>query len=143
MTNYILKRNENEENILLFQEKSSYSFTSFKNYKGVKKITVFDEDMLSAIWLSKLQKQYNRLLKIIYSLILSDDSNSGDVLIAHTELERIKEYLESLKIKGLSKKYYDNFKGKLYVLELELKKVHVINLQNEIEEREYENGKSR
>ena len=40
MNSYILKKNKKDEDILLFQEKISYSFTPKKSYKWVKKVTV-------------------------------------------------------------------------------------------------------
>lgn len=143
MTSYILKKSDEKQDILLYQEKHSYSFTPKNNYKWVKKITILDEDMLSSIWENKLNKDYNRLLKIIYSLVSSDDTNSGDVLVAYTEIERIRQYLNSLQLKGLKQDIYEKFVKKLYVLELELKKIHVMELKDEIEERDWEHGKSR
>lgn len=140
MTSYILKKNEEAKDVLLYQETSSYSFTPKKNFKWVKKVTVLDEDMLNAIWGNKLNKEYERLLKIVYVLISSDDTTSGDVLVAYTEINRIKEYLENLMKKRLDKKIYEKYKQKLFLLELELKKVHVMELEDEIEE---ERGMSR
>lgn len=140
MTSYILKNTEEEKNVLLYQEKHSYSFTPKNSYKWIKKITVLDEDMLSSVWEQKIIKDYNRIIKIIYSLISSDDTTSGDVLIAFTEINRIKEYLTSLEKKGLKKEFIDKYLKKLYILELELKKVHVMELTEEIEE---ERGRGR
>ena len=91
MNSYILKNNKEDNDILLYQEKVSYSFTPKKSYKEVKKITILDPDMLSEIWEHKLSKEYERLLKIIYSLVSDPNTTSGDVLIAYTEIERIKE----------------------------------------------------
>lgn len=139
MNSYILKNKKISENILLYQEQNSYSFNP-KKFKKVKKITILDDDILSSIWQNKVIKEYNRLLEIIYSLISSDDTTSGDVLVAYTEIERIKEYLLSLVEKGLKKEFAQKYINKLYVLELELKKVHVMELQEEISE---EKGRGR
>lgn len=132
MNSYILKKNNKDEDILLYQEKVSYSFTPKKTYKWVKKVTVLDPDMLSGIWENKIIKEYNKLLKIIYSLISSDDTDSSDVLVTYTELERLKQYLLSLEEKGLKKEFINKYLKKLYILELELKKVHVMELTEEI-----------
>ncbi len=133
MTSYILKNNDEKEKVLLYQEKTSYSFNPKKQYKRVKKITVLDPDMVSSIWDTKVNKEYTKLINIVYDLITSDDTTSGDVLVAYTEINRIKEYLQSLRIKGLKKDIYDKYMKKLYVLELELKKVHVMELEEEID----------
>lgn len=132
MNSYILKKNKKDEDILLFQEKVSYSFTPKKSYKWVKKVTVLDPDMLSSIWENKITKEYNKLLKIIYGLISSDETDSSNVLVTYTEIERLKQYLLSLEIKGLKKEFINKYLKKLYILELELKKVHVMELTEEI-----------
>ncbi len=132
MNSYILKKNKKDEDILLFQEKISYSFTPKKSYKWVKKVTVLDPDMLSSIWENKIIKEYNKLLKIIYGLISSDETDSSNVLVTYTEIERLKQYLLSLEVKGLKKEFINKYLKKLYILELELKKVHVMELTEEI-----------
>ena len=133
MTSYILKNNKKSKDILLFEEKESYSFTPKKTYKWVKKITILDTEMLSEVWENKINKEYDKLLKLIYSLISEEDTTSGDVLIAYTEIDRIKKYLMSLREKGLKKEIIEIYLKKLYILELELKKVHVMELTEEIE----------
>ena len=133
MTSYILKNNKKSKDILLFEEKESYSFTPKKTYKWVKKVTILDTEMLSEVWENKINKEYEKLLKLIYSLISEEDATSGDVLIAYTEIERIKKYLISLREKGLKKEIIEKYLKKLYILELELKKVHVMELTEEIE----------
>lgn len=133
MTSYILKNNKKSKDVLLFEEKESYSFTPKKTYKWVKKVTILDTEMLSKVWENKINKEYEKLLKLIYSLISEDDTTSGDVLIAYTEIDRIKKYLLSLKEKGLKKEIIEKYLKKLYILELELKKVHVMELTEEIE----------
>ena len=97
--------------------------------------------MVSSILEDKVVKAYNRLIKIIYSLITAgDETTSGDVLVAYTELDRIRNILLYKYNQYLKKQFVDKYMKKLYVLELELKKVHVMELTDEIEE---ERGKSR
>ena len=88
--------------------------------------------MLNPLWEHKLNKEYEKLLKIIYALVSNDDTTSDDVLVAYTEINRIKEYLLSLREKGLKKEILEKYVKKLYILELELKKVHVMELTEEI-----------
>lgn len=132
MSSYILKNNKEEHKVLLYQEKASYTFSPKKGYNEVKKITILDPNMLNTLWEHKLDKEYSKLLKLIYSLVSNDDTTSTDVLIAYTEIERIKEYLLTLKNKGLKKELLEKYLKKLYILELELKKVHVMELTEEI-----------
>lgn len=132
MSSYILKNNKEEHKVLLYQEKASYTFSPKKGYNEVKKITILDPNMLNTLWEHKIDKEYSKLLKLIYSLVSTDDTTSTDVLIAYTEIERIKEYLLTLKNKGLKKELLDKYLKKLYILELELKKIHVMELTEEI-----------
>ena len=132
MSSYILKNNKEEYKVLLYQEKASYTFSPKKGYNEVKKITILDPNMLNTLWEHKIDKEYSKLLKLIYSLVSNDDTTSTDVLIAYTEIERIKEYLLTLKNKGLKKELLDKYVKKLYILELELKKIHVMELTEEI-----------
>lgn len=132
MSSYILKNNKEEHKVLLYQEKASYTFSPKKGYNEVKKITILDPNMLNTLWEHKIDKEYSKLLKLIYSLVSNDDTTSTDVLIAYTEIERIKEYLLTIKNKGLKKELLDKYLKKLYILELELKKIHVMELTEEI-----------
>ena len=86
MNSYILKNDDKEKKVLLYKEQTGYSFSPKKEYKRVKKITVLDADMVSGILEDKIVKAYNRLLKIVYDLIVAgDETTSGDVLVAYTE----------------------------------------------------------
>ena len=141
MNSYILKNDDKEKKVLLYKEQTGYSFSPKKEYKRVKKITVLDADMVSGILEDKIVKAYNRLLKIIYDLIVAgDETTSGDVLVAYTELDRIRNILLYKYNQYLKKEFVEKYMKKLYILELELKKVHVLELTDEIEE---ERGKSR
>lgn len=134
MSSFILKNDDEEKKVLLYEEKKSYSFTPKKGYKRVKKVTVLDKDMVSSILEDKIIKKYNLLIKIIYDLISSDDTTSGDVLAAYTELDRIRNIMLYKYHEYLRKEFVDKYLKKLYVLEMELKKVHVMELTEEIEE---------
>ncbi len=134
MSSFILKNDDEEKKVLLYEEKKSYSFTPKKGYKRVKKVTVLDKDMVSSILEDKIIKKYNLLIKIIYDLISSDDTTSGDVLAAYTELDRIRNIMLYKYHEYLKKEFIDKYLKKLYVLEMELKKVHVMELTEEIEE---------
>ena len=134
MNSFILKNDNEEKKVLLYEEKKSYSFTPKKGYKKVKKITVLDKDMTSSILEDKIIRKYNLLIKIIYDLISSDDTTSGDVLAAYTELDRLRNIMLYKYHEYLRKEFIDKYLKKLYILELELKKVHVMELTEEIAE---------
>lgn len=139
MESFILKNTEENEKVLLYQEKTGYSFSPKSGYR-VKKITILNENMIESILKEKVSSKYNRLIKIVYNLITSDDTTSGDVLVTYTELDRLKDILLYKYNKYLKKEFIEFYLKKLKVLEMELKKVHVMELTQEVEE---ERGKGR
>lgn len=139
MESFILKNTEGKEKVLLYQERTGYSFSPKTGYR-VKKITILNESMIESILKEKVVSKYNRLIKIVYNLITSDDTTSGDVLVTYTELDRLKEILLYKYNKYLKKEFVEFYLKKLKVLEMELKKVHVMELTQEVEE---ERGKGR
>ena len=97
--------------------------------------------MTSSLMEDKILRAYNRLLKLIYALVTAgDETTSGDVLAAYTELDRIRNILLYKYNNYLKKEFIKKVLTKLNALEVELKKVHVLELTEEIEE---ERGKSR
>lgn len=128
MNSYILKNESNQDDILLYEEKKSYSFTP-KNVTKVKRITVLDPEMLNGILESKIIKKYNTLVKMITDIISSEDTSEGDILAAFTEIKRIRQYLISLVNcldKALLKKYLD----KIALLETKLKRYQMLIINN-------------
>ena len=125
MTSYILKNKNLDKDILLFEEKEEYTFKPKKNFKNIKSVTILDTEMLNKIWENKLNKEYQKLVKLTY-LLLKDEDESSDALAVYTEINRIKEYLLSLKEKGLSKNIIDNYLKKILIIEHELNKLEVL-----------------
>ncbi len=134
MSSYVLKNSDEEKKVLLYEEKTSYSFSPKKGYKRVKKITVLDQEILSKILEEKVTKSYNKLIKIIYDLINSEDTTSGDILVTFTEIDRIKDILLYKYNKKLKKEFIDKYLKKLYLLEQELKKININTYDNFLKE---------
>ena len=134
MSSYVLKNSDEEKKVLLYEEKTSYSFSPKKGYKRVKKITVLDQGILSKILEEKVTKSYNKLIKIIYDLINSEDTTSGDILVTFTEIDRIKDILLYKYNKKLKKEFIDKYLKKLYLLEQELKKININTYDNFLKE---------
>ena len=141
MNSYILKNDDKERKVLLYKEQAGYTFSPKKKYQKIKKITVLDKEMINGILEEKVSKAYNRLLKIVYQMVMAgDETTSGDVLEAYTELDRIRNILLYKYNQHLKKEFVEKYMQKLYLLELELKKVHVMELKDEIA---MEKGKGR
>ena len=134
MSSYVLKNSDEEKKVLLYEEKTSYSFSPKKGYKRVKKITVLDQEILSKILEEKVTKSYNKLINIIYDLINSEDTTSGDILVTFTEIDRIKDILLYKYNKKLKKEFIDKYLKKLYLLEQELKKININTYDNFLKE---------
>ena len=134
MSSYVLKNSDEEKKVLLYEEKTSYSFSPKKGYKRVKKITVLDQEILSKILEEKVTKSYNKLIKIIYDLINSEDTTSGDILVTFTKIDRIKDILLYKYNKKLKKEFIDKYLKKLYLLEQELKKININTYDNFLKE---------
>lgn len=146
MESYILKNSVDEEKVLLYQEKTCYSFSPKKGYK-VKKVTVFNEDMIECLLKDKIINRYKRLIKIIYSIINSDDTTDGDILVTYTEIDRLKSFIINDCLKHCKKEFVEKYLKKLEDLELELKKLQIksYNFMAEpvVYEEKEERGKSR
>ena len=132
MNSYILSNTKKKEKVLLYQEKESYSFKPKKEYCKVKSIAVLDNSILENILKNKVAKKYNNLIKLIYKLLSDGEASGDDALICFKEIDRIKEYLNSLKGQ-LRKEYIDLYLKKILLLEMKLGSVPVI-LKEEIKE---------
>lgn len=144
MESYILKNTEESKSVLLYQEKKGYSFTPKNGSYRVEKITVLNETMVECILKDKVINKYNRLLQIIYSIISggNDDETSGNVLVTYTEIDRLRNILLNRYYRYLKREFIEEYLKKLQVLEIQLKKVHVMELEQEIEMEE-EKGRGR
>ena len=101
MTSYILKNNKKSKDILLFEEKESYSFTPKKTYKWVKKVTVLDTEMLSRVWENKINKEYDKLLDFVFKYIVKSCKKGQTCYYFETTC--LKENVDKLE-KDLNKK---------------------------------------
>ncbi len=143
MESYILKNMDEEKDVLLYQEKTGYAFSPKKGTYRVKKITVLNEDMITSILKNKLIKQYKKILQMVYTLVENgDNTTSGDCLATYTELDRLKGILLYKYHKYLDHEFIKKYYQKLELLEMEIKKIHVLELEEEIEYHE-EKGMSR
>lgn len=124
MKNYIIKKSMAKTDLIKYEVNSGYSFVSNKKsiLGEIKSITLYDKDFTENTILKKMQKEYRRLISIIYSIIQNDDSESGDVLIGFTELDRI----ENLFISKY-KKYVDTETLKKYIKKINLLKKELYN----------------
>ena len=136
MQNYIIKKSTDKKDLIKFEVNDGYSFNSKKSsvIGDVKTITLYDKDFKENTALKKINKEYRRLVSIIYSIIENDDSESGDVLIGFTELDRIENLFVSK-----YKKYVDTETLKKYLKKINLLKKELYNYNLKRFNFDYEN----
>lgn len=136
MKNYIIKKSTDKKDLIKFEVNDGYSFNSKKSsvIGDVKTITLYDKDFKENTALKKINKEYRRLVSIIYSIIENDDSESGDVLIGFTELDRIENLFVSK-----YKKYVDTETLKKYLKKINLLKKELYNYNLKRFNFDYEN----
>ena len=73
MKNYIIKKSTDKKDLIKFEVNDGYSFNSKKSsvIGDVKTITLYDKDFKENTALKKINKEYRRLVSIIYSIIHS------------------------------------------------------------------------
>ena len=136
MEEYIIEKSVTKRKIVSYEEKEGYSFSpKGEGYKNVKKITIADDALNEKILLKKIEKEYQRLLKILYNIAASEDSTSGDVLIAFSEIKRLEDILLYRYKKLLKREIVEKYLKKLKILEVELNKLsYNFQIQNTYEE---------
>lgn len=150
MNQYIIEKTIEEKSVVSYKEKDGVSFSPKKTTKmhHVKRITVIDAELIEKMIMKKIDKEYKRILSIIYSIMNSDDSNSGDILVAYTEIQRLENIILAKYKKALKKEVIEKYLKKLKILEIELQKVQITMQQRVVtpvieEDLEERKGKGR
>lgn len=141
MNNYIISCIPIKAKVISEKEKESYEIKPSNNSFHVKKIIVFDEDIIGGLVRQKINKEYRRLIKILYTIINSDDATDSDFYIAFEEIDRVEQVIMEKYGKILGKKNIQKFLKKLNYLKLELGKYS--NTYKRFEELEERVGKGR
>lgn len=134
MKNYILKNINDEKKVLLYQEKSGYTFSP-KSVSINRKITILNEEMLKSILKENVENKYQRLVKLIYQYLNDGDFSSDEGSIVYSEIDSFKKRLLGKYHKYLDAKLIDKYLKKVKILEGELQKLYYYQHCNfEIEE---------
>lgn len=136
MDGYIIEKSVTKRKIISYEEKEGYSFSpKGEGYKNVKKITITDGALNEKILLKKIEKEYQRILKILYSIASSEDSTTTDVLMAFSEIKRLEDIIIYKYKKLLKREIIEKYLKKLKILEIELNKLsYNYEIQNTYEE---------
>lgn len=141
MMSFLIKRNDEEQDIIDIKENNSgYDFRP--NIKScdadVKKITLYNSKMIDLILSKKIEKSFERLASITYDILSSeDDESTSDATIALDEVSKLRSVILNRYQKFLKKEKEEEYIKKLRFLENELRsKIIIHNTYKKIIENE-------
>lgn len=120
MSSFILNSNDDIKKIIEFKKVKSYSFSPKRQtgtFSSIKKVDVYDKNRVNNIIVTKYTRMYQRLAKIVKSIIESEDATEGDVMIALDEIAKLQGILTVKYQEFLLKETYDSFLRDLFILE--------------------------
>ena len=149
MASYLLKKDEKINETANIIESNGYTFkpnNKSKNHIEVNKITVIKPNMIDAILTSKFNKNYRRLVMIVFNILQTSDeeTSEGDIMIALDEITKSRQIILNKYQKFLKKEKEEKFIKQLRLLENELraKQINIrMNMLNQMYM--YEEEKSR
>lgn len=149
MASYLLKKDDKNNEIKNMAEGTGYTFkpnNRSKNHIEVNKLTIIKPDMIDAILTTKFNKNYRRLVMIVFNILQSrdDETTEGDIMIALDEVAKLREIILNKYQKFLKKEKEEKFIKQLRLLENELraKQINIrMNMLNQMYM--YEEEKSR
>ena len=130
MSNYIIKKVTIRKAKVNYQEADGYEFApKGKKYDDVAKVTVLEKSLKEQILKKKIENDYRKIVMHISTILNEDPDDSGSVLTAYTELDRLKQILIYKYKEKLNKKILEMYLKKLSILEMEINKL-MINILN-------------
>ena len=105
MSEYVLKINKVNKNIVKFSKTDGYTFNPKNDV--VSSFTVYDENALNKIITNKFTKEYKRVLGLFASL--DDDSSDSDFLLVLGEVQKLRQTLMYELKKYIKKEAYEKF----------------------------------
>ncbi len=105
MSEYVLKINKVNKNIVKFSKTDGYTFNPKNDV--VSSFTVYDENALNKIITNKFTKEYKRVFGLFASL--NDDSSDSDFLLVLGEVQKLRQTLMYELKKYIKKEAYEKF----------------------------------
>jgi len=133
MSSFILNSNGDIKKIVEFKKTKSYTFSPKQKsgtFHSLKTVNVYDEERVNNIIVRKYTRMYQRLSKIVRSIIECDDATEGDVMIALDEISKLQSILIIKYQELLVKETYEYFLNDLYLLE-KIMKDKLIDLRSQ------------
>lgn len=135
MGNFILTSTDDTKKIVEFKKTKSYTFcpkTKRGHFHSLKTVNVFDKERIQKIIINKYTIKYTRLLKVLKSVVESEDSTEGDVMICLDELSKLESILTIKYQEFLRKEAYEYFLKDLCFLEQVLRNKLLENRNQEL-----------
>ncbi len=118
---YIIKKNEDTKEIVYMQyELDGYKFKP-KKIKEVEQIMLVKPSVNDKLLTIKFKKHYDKIVKLIYFILNSDDTTDSDVMLALNEIARLRGIVLNEYQDYLSEELETEFLFKLRDLENKLR----------------------
>lgn len=144
MASYIIKKEKITKAKVSYEKgNDSYTFAPKGSKYSNIKVTVVDKTLKDKILQKKLASDYKKIVAQIYNILAnaSDEDDSSNVLVAYTELQRLKQIFIFRHEQKVSQKLLEHYLKKISILEMEINKLLVNLYQKNIKNEEYEERK--
>lgn len=130
MSNYVIKKVTVKKAKVNYDVQDGYDFLpKSKKYENVAKVTVIDANLQKQIMHKKMANDYKKIVTQIYNLLNDDSDDTGNLLTAFTELDRLKQIFMYKYHQKVERKLLEMYLKKLSILEMEINKL-MINVLN-------------
>ena len=102
-------------------------FKKHQNIIELKEIIIYNDDLKKNVCQKRFNLLFRRMTKIVLDVIKSDDTTSGDALIALNEIDRMKKKVIDEFKHNLSKEEIRNMYRKFTLLQKQLQE-HIVKL---------------
>ena len=151
MKSYLLKKVDKEyKNVVLNNDNKCYSFTPRIKNLDVKKVSVYDSNLIDNILTNKFNRSLHEILNKTIIILNDDDETTGGTGIVLDEIARLRSIIGTKYNEFLSKEKEEKFYSQLQLLEVEIQREtmernmnNMVNRMNYFEAQENEKGYSR
>ncbi len=149
MKYYVIKKKNKNKKLGKFNfENEGYVFKpNIKNNDliEISSLTILNPEITNSILIKKCDKTFRSIAAMILKILKSEDTTTGDAMIALSELTKEKNVLQRKYKEYIKKEEREKYLKRIEILEAELKeKIIILNLhERQIYSEEMEKGHSR
>ena len=149
MEYYVIKKKNKNKKLGKFNFKEEgYVFKpniKNKNLIEISRLSILNPKIIRSILTKKCDKTFRKLATMIFKILKSEDTSTGEAMLALNELTKEKNVIQRKYKEYIEKEEQEKYIKRINVLEAELKeKIIVLNLQErQFYSEEMEKGHSR